>query len=490
MSSIASCISTPRTPLLFLLLIFTFLAAIHCELQQVIEICRHGAREKIYNVLGTPMLYPMGEITEAGLRQHFLLGESLRQIYHDNLSFFPSNYESSQVYIRSSDVNRTIQSALSQLYGLFPLGTGPNISDSVNNIAVPPIPDLSYNISSLGTDSLPMNFQPVAIHTINASNDTLLRGFSASVCPGLHTYYNEAENDSVAQMLYPLFTKTVEAVETLANRSLQGVIKGIQDIEMIFNDVIGDYLNGIPNPVSVNSSLFQDIQILEDFLVYHIQLGSDQELTIANSKLFEEIKSRMEKRISNQPSPRFLLYSAHDITLAGILRAFNFSSWECLYSYYLQNTTSNSPQCNGIPPYASSIIFELHNINSEQYVKMIYNGQMLNFCSNQIYNNMYCPYIIFKQTIGKYIVDDSTYSSLCRRNDTNPFQVKMSSAGGESTVLTWRVIMVLMLNAALIIVVTLLILKKKQITDRSKNVLVLNIPKSKRYVFELNDINI
>jgi len=238
----------------------------------------------------------------------------------------------------------------------------------------------------------------------------------------------------------------------------------------------------------VNSSLFQDIQVLEDFVVYHIMLGKDEELTIANSHLFSEIKSRMDNRIANKTSPRFVLYSAHDITLAGILIAFNFSSWECLYSYYIQNKTTDQ-QCNGIPPYASSIIFELHIINNEEYVKMIYNGLVMNFCPTQIFNNSYCPYIIFKKTIGKYIVDDKTYNGMCGRNNTNLLQARVSSAEGGG-VFTWRVVFVLVLNVSLAVALSLLCLRKKQIKDRSKNMLVLNIPKSRKYLFEMNDIHV
>ena len=103
------------------------------ELLHVIELCRHGARSPIhFQPWDNSTVWPegKGQLTPAGMRQHFLIGHELRNRYIINTPLLSANFTQQEISIFSSDVNRTLQSAVSQMQGLYPPGTGPNLRDT------------------------------------------------------------------------------------------------------------------------------------------------------------------------------------------------------------------------------------------------------------------------------------------------------------------------------------------------------------------------
>lgn len=58
----------------------------------------------------------IGELTSKGMRQHYELGQKLKEKYILNTKFLSQIYNSSEIYARSSDKNRCISSAQSLLY--------------------------------------------------------------------------------------------------------------------------------------------------------------------------------------------------------------------------------------------------------------------------------------------------------------------------------------------------------------------------------------
>ena len=55
-----------------------------------------------------------------GTRQHYQLGRLIKQRYTVEHQLLSSNYTRDEVYVRSTDYDRTLMSVLSQLSGLFP----------------------------------------------------------------------------------------------------------------------------------------------------------------------------------------------------------------------------------------------------------------------------------------------------------------------------------------------------------------------------------
>lgn len=117
-----------------------------------------------------------------GKRQHYLLGSQLREEMVPG--FLSTHYNPEEMHIYSSYSNRTIESAESQMTGLYPFGTGEKLSSHQETRA-----ELSYykDKNKLGEEALPNAFQPIPIHVIGAggTKDHLIRGYSTKNCPAI-----------------------------------------------------------------------------------------------------------------------------------------------------------------------------------------------------------------------------------------------------------------------------------------------------------------
>lgn len=108
------------------------------------QLYRHGDRTPIKayptdpyrNVSSWPVSW--GQLTNEGKERHYKLGQYNRQRYGQFLS---EAYNSDEVFIRSTDVDRTLMSAECHLAGLFP-----------------PTPNQTWNPD--------LQWQPIPIHTV------------------------------------------------------------------------------------------------------------------------------------------------------------------------------------------------------------------------------------------------------------------------------------------------------------------------------------
>ena len=118
-----------------------------------IDVIRHGDRTPINEIPNDPHNWSegLGELTALGMNQEYKLGQSFNKMYINKL--LPANYSSKNLYIRSSDYNRTLMSAQSVLLALYPMGVGPLLKDRAS--------------------ALPNAFQPVPIHTDSENNESL-----------------------------------------------------------------------------------------------------------------------------------------------------------------------------------------------------------------------------------------------------------------------------------------------------------------------------
>uniref|UniRef100_A0A8B9XXS1 Lysosomal acid phosphatase n=1 Tax=Bos mutus grunniens TaxID=30521 RepID=A0A8B9XXS1_BOSMU len=89
-----------------------------------------------------------GQLTKEGMLQHWELGQALRQRYH---GFLNTSYHRQEVYVRSTDFDRTLMSAEANLAGLFP-------PDGIQRFN----PNISW--------------QPIPVHTVPIAEDRQTHG--------------------------------------------------------------------------------------------------------------------------------------------------------------------------------------------------------------------------------------------------------------------------------------------------------------------------
>ncbi len=91
------------------------------------QVFRHGHRYLIYpskndNSTYVNQIHSNGELTKQGKSMHYILGQQLYKRYWQKLfggTPYVSTYNQSKFYVKSTNVNRTIESVQSQLAGIF-----------------------------------------------------------------------------------------------------------------------------------------------------------------------------------------------------------------------------------------------------------------------------------------------------------------------------------------------------------------------------------
>ncbi|EGT34981.1 hypothetical protein CAEBREN_15962 [Caenorhabditis brenneri] len=93
-----------------------------------LAVWRHGNRaafEELYPIFEANWTFGgggLGELTPLGMSQMNDLGRMFRRIYVEEQQFLSQKYVAKEIYVASTNSNRTIISAMSLLYGLFPPG--------------------------------------------------------------------------------------------------------------------------------------------------------------------------------------------------------------------------------------------------------------------------------------------------------------------------------------------------------------------------------
>ena len=93
-------------------------------LLMVFEVIRHGARYGLHDDYfnETSPSWRPGELTQNGRRQQYLLGTEMRNKYMVQNKLIDFTFNPDQIHVRSTDINRTVESAMSQLLALYPTG--------------------------------------------------------------------------------------------------------------------------------------------------------------------------------------------------------------------------------------------------------------------------------------------------------------------------------------------------------------------------------
>ncbi|KAI6183298.1 Acid phosphatase [Aphelenchoides bicaudatus] len=289
-----------------------------------------------------------GQLSPTGMNQHMLLGGKLRTRYNNTIS---PRYVANEVYIRSTDVNRTLLSAISNMVGFYPYSSAVPNEDVPNKFSQWP------------------HFVPVPVHTVPEHWDPVL---GVHNCSYERTVFEKLVNSTE-------WKKTVKDNQDLLNKvqkfggfknfTLDQII-GVRDTLFIEKT---STIDGIHMPDHFTEELFNQIDELAgvvDDLEDGINVAKDGDFDfsielpkVTGGPLLWEIINHMQqkracldktsKRTDDEQKAcdyfdplKYYAFSAHDSTISTLFSTFGF-----------KESNFNS---TGLPHYASCVTIELY----------------------------------------------------------------------------------------------------------------------------------
>ncbi|XP_054827345.1 lysosomal acid phosphatase [Eublepharis macularius] len=292
---------------------------------------RHGDRSPVKAYPQDPYqesAWPQGfgQLSQEGMRQHWDLGQALRRRYD---GFLNASYKRQEIFIRSTDFDRTLMSAEANLAGLYP----PEGQQVFN-------PNISW--------------QPIPIHTVPGSVEQLLK-FPLTPCPR----YEQLQNETRYTPEYR--NKTVQNMQFLKMVAQE---TGIQDVSLesvwsVYDTLFCEKAHQLPLPPWVTRNVMDQLRELKDFS-FQFLFGIYRRVEKARLQggvLLSQIRKNLTlaANTSAHEHLKMLVYSAHDTTLVALQMALD---------------VYNGKQA----PYASCHMFELYqeddgNFSVEMYFR-------------------------------------------------------------------------------------------------------------------------
>ena len=388
---------------------------------------RHGARSSVMNIdkegydfLGTKW-NDVGELTALGMRQLYFTGIKHREKYSNFLS---EEYNSKEILIYSTNMNRTIQSANCYLSGLFSNIQAKFLSEEKEKNSFPPalLTDKMEELSKkLGNISIPKGIQTIPVKIFNKNDHFFL----------LHdlSYISDCVTIDEIQGKHVNSNKTNILINNFKNKLGNKITNFFKDKnkKFLFNyKYINSFCDHLISNIleSSNLSFLEkydfDIQELNDycnnFLQYNleeVECGNKDVVFMSLSPTMRQLILWMDNRIKLDKegkghipingSPKYTVWSAHDSSLAAN---------EMFFKYIFGTKFV-------YPIVSSTIIIELHKNDSEQnntyYIQYYMNDELL----------LEIDYNLFKTRVLEYLWTDKDIDKFCKFSNISEYKAKM-----------------------------------------------------------------
>ncbi|MBM3857752.1 MAG: histidine-type phosphatase [Verrucomicrobia bacterium] len=297
-----------------------------------IDVIRHGDRTPIIDVPAAHHHWSegLGQLTALGMHQEYELGKKFRHRYIEEEKLLPRHYQAGTIYVRSTDIDRTLMSAECALMGLYPPGTGPFFHA-----------DLFMN-----SFALPYGFQPIPIHTAPVDHDPLLA-----------PHYSREEIKQAIDAIPECHEKEIELQPHFAAWSAAtGLpIHDSIDIERLSDALYIFKLKHVAMPKGLSNSDIETIlQTSNTIFKKSITLGKH-----SGNNLLAEISHRLKEASEKKSALKYILYSGHDSTIMSLLAAMGLPVEE-------------------IPHYASDLNILLYENSDHHFeVEVMLNGRVI-----------------------------------------------------------------------------------------------------------------
>lgn len=315
------------------------------------QINRHGARAPYKGVENGIDVFKekwtqIEELSDIGKRMLYLLGVKNRKRYVNEYNLLSGNYNPQEIFIRSTDVNRTIESIESYLQGLYPQGTGPTLNDKVNqdvSIIYPPNKKYQENFKYIidhyklieDNAALPYKMSIEPIHLFYRPRHEF-ELYNTDICKGHKEVY---EKQKVRQEVSDLGDELLQKFPWFKILEQTDDDKFLRDYWTIYKYMDGFICDDTDQRgfsyLKENFEFNNDTQELlrnysrkylwMDYSGTNFPAGHDNISIAANSYTMHSLINWMNKAIEKNPKnesyTKFVIYSAHDASI-GALEAF------------------------------------------------------------------------------------------------------------------------------------------------------------------------
>ncbi|GAB0094173.1 prostatic acid phosphatase [Sergentomyia squamirostris] len=289
---------------------------------------RHGDRTPIDPYPNDPYRTPTawdgvdwGQLTNDGKRQHYELGQWLRNRYRNLVN---ETYDRNEVYIRSTDVERTLQSALANLAGFYP----PKGHD-------------------VWLEELP--WQPIPVHTVPEKMDLLLA--SKKACPAYEYALKKKRHTDEYRELNKKFKNLYDYLSKYSGKK----INSLEGVQMIYSCLLIESIHNKTLPKWTQSVYPGDMPWIsaKSFSTY---CSTPELARLKAGPILREILHRFRNKTEDslKPNRSLWIYSAHDTTVANLLNILGLF---------------DPPHS---PPFAACVMMEMRLIDNQPYISVYY----------------------------------------------------------------------------------------------------------------------
>jgi len=299
----------------------------------------------------------VGQLTSRGILQHYTLGQNLARKYRRDIPFLISPVRG-DILIRSTNVDRTIQSAQMNLAGFF---NGTEIGNDLYDLWIWP---------GAGDALLPPTIQAVcpAVQKLNTWGNpnipSILQKYSALISEA-HLIFN------ITPELFPMIALNDGTICRFCHNSTY------------------------PLPGTVSKEFVLNLyNFFSEILSTTYQVGTD---LLSAPLIYELLGTQWLSAVKNQrkslDGPKYCLWSAHDATLGFLLAGLNLT-------YFDGNFLME-------PPFAAHLELELWQSSTDNsyVIGLSYNGQYLKIPSC---NDYFCDYLEWYNSLNVLTPDQWT----------------------------------------------------------------------------------
>ena len=317
---------------------------------------RHGARKPFSktDIFGNKVRNP-GKLTPFGKKQHIIIGEKNRERYYNFLNLKNKNFDTEQIMVRSSFINRTFVSTQLQLQSLL---NSKAYNDIIQSIKLKPNLFVLYNINIQKDTDIFTYYQSSCqksrkLSTIQ-NKDQLVNDFNTNIYPLFKKCYGDIYFKSIMSFCDDVFSSYYEYVYESKTTNKIGKC-GTTTMNRINNYCV-KYYDSIRGWNEKNGYYFYSF--------------------------FNQLFKYMKNSIEGKGKLKMIMIGGHD------------SSVDILMNYF---DGMKIIKRTGYPHYAFNIVLELRKYNNKFYFEIYYSDILK-----------------YNQTLEKFkhTLDKSKYSNL------------------------------------------------------------------------------